>query len=70
MEDRQSLHISHLQYVDDTLILRDADINQLKFLRTILKLFEATSSVHINWGSFIYPVNEVPGIDSLANILG
>lgn len=65
MEDRQSLAISHLQYADDTLIFCDADISQLKFLRIILKLFEATSSLHINWGkSFIYPVNEVPRIDS------
>jgi len=71
MEDRQSLAISHLHYADDTLIFCDADNSQLKFLRIILILFEATSGLHINWGkSYIYPVNEVPRIDSLANILG
>ncbi|WMV18963.1 hypothetical protein MTR67_012348 [Solanum verrucosum] len=44
---------------------------QLKYLRVIFVLFEAVSGLHINWGkSFIYPVNEVPDINSLADILG
>lgn len=44
---------------------------QLKYLRVIFVLFEAVSGLHMNWGkSFVYPVNEVPDINSLADILG
>ncbi|WMV14069.1 hypothetical protein MTR67_007454 [Solanum verrucosum] len=71
MNNRQGLAISHLQYADDTLIFCDADSSQLKYLRVILILFEAISGLHINWGkSLIFPVNEVPWINMLANILG
>lgn len=71
MEDRQGLAFTHLHHADDTLIFCDTDNNQLKYLRVILVLFEAISGLHINWSkSFIYPDNEVPNIDSLANILG
>ncbi|WMV30346.1 hypothetical protein MTR67_023731 [Solanum verrucosum] len=71
MNDRQGLTISHLQYADDTLIFCDAESCQLKYLRIILILFEAISGLHINWGkSFIYPVNKVPNINALVNILG
>ncbi|WMV57474.1 hypothetical protein MTR67_050859 [Solanum verrucosum] len=63
--------ISHLQYADDTLVFCDAEKEQLKHLRVIFILFEAVSGLHINWGkSFIYPVNEVPEISTLADILG
>ncbi|WMV31736.1 hypothetical protein MTR67_025121 [Solanum verrucosum] len=71
MNNKQGLAISHLQYVDDTLIFCDADNSQLKYLSVILILFEAISGLHINWGkSFIFTVNEVPRINMLANILG
>ncbi|WMV13686.1 hypothetical protein MTR67_007071 [Solanum verrucosum] len=63
--------ISHLQYADDTLVFCEAEKEQLKHLRVIFILFEAVSELHINWEkSFIYPVNEVPEISTLANILG
>ncbi|XP_059284805.1 uncharacterized protein LOC132038094 isoform X2 [Lycium ferocissimum] len=66
-----NLEISHLQYADDTLIVCDADIEQLKILRVIFILFEAISGLHINWNkSFLYPVNEVTNINMLAGILG
>lgn len=35
-----SLEVTHLQYVDDTLIFCDAKEEQLKFLRVILVLLE------------------------------
>ncbi|WMV44670.1 hypothetical protein MTR67_038055 [Solanum verrucosum] len=63
--------ISHLQYADDTLVFCEAEKEQLKHLRVIFILFEAVSRLHINWEkSFIYPVNEVPEISTLTNILG
>ncbi|WMV11476.1 hypothetical protein MTR67_004861 [Solanum verrucosum] len=69
--DSLGVSISHLQYADDTLVFCDAESEQLKHLRAIFIMFEAISGLHINWGkSFIYPVNEVPQISLLANILG
>jgi len=69
--DSLGVSISHLQYADDTLVFCDAESEQLKHSRVIFILFEAISGLHINWGkSFIYPVNEVPQISLLANILG
>ncbi|KAG5577611.1 hypothetical protein H5410_057745 [Solanum commersonii] len=57
--------------IDDTLVFCGAEKEQLKYLRVIFVLFEAVSGLHINWGkSFIYPVNEVPDINSLVDILG
>ena len=40
--------ITHLQYVDDTLVFCDANRNQLMVLRVIFVLFEAISGLHIN----------------------
>ncbi|XP_016558361.1 uncharacterized protein LOC107858165 [Capsicum annuum] len=62
--------ITHLQYVDDTLIFRDASADQLKYLRVILELFESVSGLHINWRkSSIYPINNVTNVEFLASIL-
>lgn len=33
---------------DDSLVLCDADIDQVKHLRTILVVFEAVSGLHVN----------------------
>jgi len=66
-----NLEITHLQYADDTLIFCEASKNQLIILRVIFVLFEAISGLHINWNkSFLYPVNEVPNLTSMAGVLG
>nr|XP_016435896.1 PREDICTED: uncharacterized protein LOC107762088 [Nicotiana tabacum] len=66
-----NMRISHLQYADDTLVFCEAESEHVKILRVIFILFEAFSGLHINWQkSFICPINEVPGIQNLANILG
>ena len=65
------METTHLQYVDDTLVFCDANRNQLMVLRVIFVLFEAISGLHINWEkSFLYPVNEVTNLISLAGTLG
>ncbi|WMV31952.1 hypothetical protein MTR67_025337 [Solanum verrucosum] len=65
------LEITHLQYADDTLIFCDANKEQLRMLRVIFILFEAVSGLHINWNkSFLFPVNVVPDLSSLARTLG
>lgn len=65
------INIYEMQYADDTLVFCEADREQLKVLRVIFILFEVTSGLRINWyKSFIYPVNEVMELQSLADILG
>ncbi|KAF3652347.1 hypothetical protein FXO37_17559 [Capsicum annuum] len=57
--NNQRMEITYLQYADDTLIFCGAEEEQLKFLRVILILFEAISSLHIDWRkSHIYPINQ------------
>ncbi|WMV41678.1 hypothetical protein MTR67_035063 [Solanum verrucosum] len=56
---------------DDTLIFCEAMTEQMLILRVIFIIFEAVSGLHINWGkSFIYPINEVAQVESLARVLG
>ena len=65
-----ALEITHLQYANDTLIFCDANKEQLRMLRVIFILFEAISGFHINWNkTFLYPVNVVPDLSSLARTL-
>lgn len=53
-----TIEISHMQYAD-SLVYCEGDSEQLKVLRLIFILFEATSGLHINWNKrYIYPVNE------------
>lgn len=58
-----NLEISHLQYPDDTIVFCEADSEQLKVLRAVFVLFEATSS-------FMYLVNNVSEMQYLSRILG
>lgn len=43
-----SLEVTHLQYVDDTLIFCEAEEEQLRYLRVIIVLFDGISGLHIN----------------------
>ena len=62
------MEITHLQYVDDTLVFCDANRNQLI---VIFVLLEAISGLHINWEkSFLYTLNEVTNLTSLAGTFG
>ncbi|WMV26179.1 hypothetical protein MTR67_019564 [Solanum verrucosum] len=66
-----SVEITHLQYVDDTLIFCGAEEEQLLIIRLILVYFEAISGLHINWNkSHLYPINVVLEMDHLSQILG
>ncbi|XP_055815772.1 uncharacterized protein LOC129885498 [Solanum dulcamara] len=69
--DNSSMEITHLQYADDTLIFCDANMDQLKYLRVILVLFECLSGMHIYWRkSSLYPIDDVNAMEFLASILG
>lgn len=60
----------HLQYADDRLIFCGAEVEQLRYLRVILVLFEGISGMHINWSkSSLYPINEVHNMETLHIIL-
>ena len=65
------LEVSHLLFIDDTLIFCEADPDHLFYLQSILVWFEATSGLRINLGkSELVQVGEVPCIEELADILG
>jgi hypothetical protein len=62
------LEISHLLFADDTLIMCDADMDQIHNLDLC---FEAISGLKVNLQkSELLAVGEVPYIEGLANILG
>ena len=63
--------ISHLLYVDDTLLFCGANKDQLKYLSWILMWFEALSGLRINLNkSEILPVGSVDNVQELAVELG
>uniref|UniRef100_A0A0V0HSZ9 Putative ovule protein n=1 Tax=Solanum chacoense TaxID=4108 RepID=A0A0V0HSZ9_SOLCH len=63
--------IGHLLYADDTTIFCEPREDQIRFLKTILLFFEASSGLKVNWGkSNLFPIKEVTNILNLADILG
>ena len=68
---RPTLNISHLFFVDDTVIFCEAKKENLTHLSWTLFWFEAASGLRINLAkSEIIPVGEVDEIDELAMELG
>lgn len=43
--------------------------SNLIFFWCFFELFEGTSDLHINWRSFLYPINVVPNMEMLNAIL-
>ena len=67
----EELVISHLLYVDDTLLFCKADNDELKFISWILMWFEAVSGLKINIiKSEILPIGPVANMEELASELG
>ena len=65
------MSISHLLYIDDTLLFCEANKDQLKFLSWILMWFEALSGLRINLNkSEIFPIGSVANAVELAAELG
>ena len=61
------MHISHLLFVDDIILFCDASKEQLLYIRMVLIVFEAITSLKVNVGkSEIVPVVEVGNLDALA----
>jgi hypothetical protein len=69
--DPNPLSISHLLFVDDTLIFSNANPDHILNLWILLTWFEAISGLKINLGkSEIVLVGHVPLLESLADIMG
>ena len=67
----RSMAVSHLLFVDDTLIFCEADLDQILILRMIRIWFEEVSGLKINLGkSEFVPVGVVHNIDLFLVVLG
>lgn len=44
------VNISHLQFVDDTLIFAAGDGKNVKVLKLLIQYFEMASGFKVNWG--------------------
>ena len=67
----RSMAVSHLLFVDDTLIFCEADLDQILIFHMILIWFEAVSDLKINLGkSELVPVGVVHNIDLFLVVLG
>ena len=64
------MRISHLFFVDDTILFCEASRDQLLFIRFVLSCFQAFTGLKVNVGkSEIVLVGKVNNLDALANIL-
>ena len=62
--------VSHLLFVDDTIIFCDSCPEQLAYIRRVLTCFEAMTSLRVNMSkSEMVPIGDVDNISSLADIL-
>ena len=66
----RSLMVSHLLFVDDTLIFCDANIDHMLIFRMVLIWFEVVSGLKVNLGkSELVAVGAVPNMDLLVAVL-
>ena len=69
--NKASVNVSHMLFVDDTLILYGDSVDYMAYLSWILLCFEALSGLKVNLEkSVIIPVGAVENIDQLAEELG
>ena len=64
------LEVSHLLYVDNTILFCDACPEQVTYLRWVLTCFEAVTGLRVNMSkSEMVSIGEVPNLSYLADIL-
>ncbi|XP_059623114.1 uncharacterized protein LOC132266277 [Cornus florida] len=67
----QQMEISHLLFMDDTLVFCDIDVSQLRYLICVLVYFQTVSGLKVNMGkSVLVHVGEVQEVASLAAVIG
>ena len=67
----EGVSILHLLFVDDTILVCDADEEQILNVRMLLLCFQAVTGLKVNTPkSEIVPIGEVPNVHVLAEILG
>jgi hypothetical protein len=63
--------VSHLLFVDDTLVFCGVNASQIKHIRALLVCFEAAAGFKVNLSkSVLVPVGSVGDVDQLVGILG
>ena len=63
--------VSHLLFADDTILLCDADVEQILHIRLLLLSFQAVTGLKVNvHKSEMVPIGEVDDVHALAEILG
>ena len=63
--------VSHLLFVDDTILFCDANEEQILHVRMLLLCFQAVTGLKVNTlKSEMVPIGEVPNVHVLAEILG
>ncbi|XP_035551157.1 uncharacterized protein LOC118349717 [Juglans regia] len=68
---RGPISVSHLLFVDDTLIFCDAEQDHLRALKALLRCFEATSGLRVNFDkSKLVPVGTFSTTQQLVSTLG
>jgi hypothetical protein len=61
--------VSHLLYADNTMLMCDADPEQLMYIRLVLSCFEATTGLRVNLAkSEMVPIGDVGNLAILADI--
>ena len=65
------LQVMHLLFANDTLVMCNANIDQMLFLHLILSWFEIVSGLKINLDtSKLVPMGVVPNFEILVDVLG
>ena len=65
------LQVTHLLFVDDMMVMCNADIDQMLFLHLVLSWFEIVSGLKINFGkSELVLVGVVPNFEIPVDVLG
>jgi hypothetical protein len=67
----ERVFISHLLFVDDTLVFCGANLDQIRYIKALLVCFEAMSSLKVNMAkSALVLVGNVVNLGVLAGVLG